>query len=474
MAFRRRATAARFLLRSLSLRGATFLLALLAVTVGAAMTATMLGIKSDLGAKMSRELRRYGPNLLVAPAAPPGKDPGSLDPRAVARAAGGGGPSGASPPIVLCPMLLVTGTVRAERAPSGASGDADAAPPGESLFTRGAAATLVGADLESLREIYPSWRVEGAWPQPGEEAALMGSSLAKRARITPGSLVLLRVPILGRNQAPAPAPHGAQGRPAHAALPSAPIAEARGMAPGEESGGRRAPMPAPRHAADSAEPLPGAAPKFREVRLRVAGLLTTGEAADEEAFLALPALRQGSGSGDASLSLIALSVDGGAEAVDRAAERITRETGASARPLRAIASAQGAILGKLDRMMVLLTLAVLALSGLCLVTTLMASVVERESEIGLMRSIGAGDVEIVTMFLGEVSLVGLAGGVAGLAIGAVGARIAGARLFGAAIELRAGVVPIVLGLSLALAIVSVLIPLRRALAVQPAAALRGD
>src|SRR6185369_12163471 len=62
-------TASRFLLRSLRLRGSTFLLALLAITVGSTLTATMLGIRADLGAKMSRELRRFGPNLLLVPRA---------------------------------------------------------------------------------------------------------------------------------------------------------------------------------------------------------------------------------------------------------------------------------------------------------------------------------------------------------------------------------------------------------------------
>jgi hypothetical protein len=65
----RLAIAARFLLRSLTLRGPSFLLALLAVTTGATVTAVMLNLKADLATKMSTELRRYGPILLVPPAA---------------------------------------------------------------------------------------------------------------------------------------------------------------------------------------------------------------------------------------------------------------------------------------------------------------------------------------------------------------------------------------------------------------------
>ena len=47
---------ARFLLRSLSLRHASFFLALLAVTVAATLAATLLGIRADMRVKMSGEV----------------------------------------------------------------------------------------------------------------------------------------------------------------------------------------------------------------------------------------------------------------------------------------------------------------------------------------------------------------------------------------------------------------------------------
>ena len=148
--------------------------------------------------------------------------------------------------------------------------------------------------------------------------------------------------------------------------------------------------------------------------------------------------------------------------------------GIEARPAHAIALAEGALLGRLDRMMLLLTLVVLVLSGLCLVTMLMSMVVEREPEIGLARAIGAGDGEILGMFLGEVGLLGVIGALAGSAFGAILVRVIGGRLFGAAIEPRLSIVPAVLLASLLICLAAVLVPLRRALSIQPAAALRGD
>ncbi len=175
------------------------------------------------------------------------------------------------------------------------------------------------------------------------------------------------------------------------------------------------------------------------------------------------------------MSFAALSVEGGPRAVESSAARIAAALpGVEARPVRAIALAEGALLGRLDRMMLLLTLVVLVLSGLCLVTMLMSMVVERESEIGLARAIGAGDGEIFKMFLGEVGLLGAIGALAGTAIGAILVRVIGSGLFGAAIEPRLSVVPAVVLASLLICFVAVLIPLRRALSIQPAAALRGD
>jgi hypothetical protein len=77
---------ARLLLRSLRRRGAALGLALVAVATGSGVAATMLTLKTDLRAKMSREVRRFGANLLVVPAE---ARPGASLEEAAVRAAGG-------------------------------------------------------------------------------------------------------------------------------------------------------------------------------------------------------------------------------------------------------------------------------------------------------------------------------------------------------------------------------------------------
>ncbi len=371
---RRWVTSARFLLRSLNMRGPAFLLALLAVTVGATVTATVLNLKAGLQEKMSRELRAYGPNLLIVPRAAATLDEQALD--AVPGALGS--------QVNLVPVLIAGGTAA------------------------GHAATIVGADFESLRRLYPGWRIEPApTAPPAGPTCVLGAALARRAGRRPGDPIEIGTAA-------------------------------------------------------------------RKAALAVESVVSTGEAEDEQVFVPL-AFLQDLLDRPGRVSFAALSIDGGASEVERAGAAIDRALPrAQARPLRAIAMAQGAILDRLDRMMLLLTLVILVLSGLCLVTTLMSMVVEREAEIGLARAIGAGDGEIFRMFLGEVGLLGVLGALAGLLLGAGVTRLIGRGLFGAAIEPRLSVVPVVLGLSMVICLIAVYVPLRRALAIQPAAALRGD
>jgi putative ABC transport system permease protein len=87
---------------------------------------------------------------------------------------------------------------------------------------------------------------------------------------------------------------------------------------------------------------------------------------------------------------------------------------------------------------------------------------------------GGGDHDVLRMIAGEVTVLGVAGGLIGLGLGAAAARLIGKGLFGAAIQPRAEVVPWVLLIAVAVCWVAVVVPLRRALAIRPALALRAE
>ena len=385
---RRMRTSARFLVRSLALRHTSFLLALLAVTVAATLTAALLGMRADLRLKMSHELKGFGPNVLITPSE--GTTPASLEQARVAALGAMLRSEGFPSDTEISGMLLAAGRVRKAEAGGGWED-----------------ATTVGADFTTLPRQNPSWKLEGTWPGEKSDDCVLGTALAGRLALTPGAAAEISTGSLVR-------------------------------------------------------------------RCVVSGLLSTGESEDDELFVPLGRLQEDLGM-PGRLSLAALSVGGGASDAVRAAGVAQRFVhGSSSRVLWQVASAQGALLGKLDRLAVSLSVAVFLLCGLCVMTTLLFIVLEREPEIGLMRSLGAGDGEILVMFLGEVTLLACLGAAAGILLGMATARLVGQQLFDTPISPRLEIVPAVLALSLGICWISVLIPLRRALTIQPADALRGN
>jgi putative ABC transport system permease protein len=93
---------------------------------------------------------------------------------------------------------------------------------------------------------------------------------------------------------------------------------------------------------------------------------------------------------------------------------------------------QEQMLDVLGSVLNILTLAVGALGGISLLvggvgilTIMTISVTERKAEIGLLRAIGAGRGQILSLFMGEAVVLSSIGGLAGLIIGAGGAWLLG-------------------------------------------------
>jgi putative ABC transport system permease protein len=85
----------------------------------------------------------------------------------------------------------------------------------------------------------------------------------------------------------------------------------------------------------------------------------------------------------------------------------------------------------LDLLLGLVGSIALTVASLGIVNTMVMSILERTREIGVMKAIGGGDADVRKIFLVEASLIGLLGGVSGIALGwAVGRVInAGANYY---------------------------------------------
>jgi putative ABC transport system permease protein len=148
--------------------------------------------------------------------------------------------------------------------------------------------------------------------------------------------------------------------------------------------------------------------------------------------------------------------------------------GVEVRAIRQVAEGEGRILTRVSSLMWLVTIAALFAAALAVGATSATTVLERRSEIGLMKALGASHRAVVAFFAAEQLLLAVAGGFAGYVLGIVLARALGIGIFGIAPAVRPILLPIVLLLAAAVALLGSFVPLERASRVDPAPVLRGE
>lgn len=145
-----------------------------------------------------------------------------------------------------------------------------------------------------------------------------------------------------------------------------------------------------------------------------------------------------------------------------------------ARSVKQLVSAEMNVLNKIENMMFLVAIIALFASALGVMTTMTTSVIERKKEIGLMKSIGAENRKIMTLFLSEATLIGLIGGFLGYGIGIILSQFIGISVFDTSISPRIEIIPIIVAISIGITLIASIIPVRHANRVEPAIVLRGE
>ena len=135
---------------------------------------------------------------------------------------------------------------------------------------------------------------------------------------------------------------------------------------------------------------------------------------------------------------------------------------------------EGRILSRLRLTMLLVAIVILTAASLSVGTTLVAMVMDRQKEYGAMKAIGAEDSDLLRLFLVELGGLGLGGGIIGYALGMFVAQPIGRSLFNSPVAPRLTVFVIILIISLAVAMLSGILPIRRIKEVEPAIILKGD
>jgi putative ABC transport system permease protein len=383
----------------------------------------MIGIALGIGDKISHEARAYGANLVVTP------EEDSLD--------------------------VQIGSVNLKPAASGAYLDESALPKIKGIFWRnniaaftpelpatvqlnGADTTLLGTyfaksvkfgtdqSTAGARTTFPWWKVRGAWPDDDSQDVLVGEKLASLLNLQPGADLKI---------------NGAQHR--------------------------------------------------------VSGSLSTGSAEDDQVVAPLPVAQAILGKPGAIRKIFVSAVTKPEDAFARrnpdslspadrdrwycspypqsiAYQLQEAIPHSRAEQIRQVAQNEGNVLSRITGLMLLITLAALFTSGLAVSAAMATAMFERRTEVGLMKALGAGHASLSSIFITESVLLACAGGVVGFLLGALLTREIGREIFGSSIDVQPVLLPVILGISIAVTFGGSAVAIRRAVKYDPVLALRGE
>jgi putative ABC transport system permease protein len=398
------------------------LLAGVAIMLGVGVATAMIAVATDIGDKISRELRTYGANLIVTPQEDtldveiggvnlkPPSDGAYLNEADLPKIKGMFWRNNI---VGFAPMLPVA--VADEKKLT-------------LLGTYFSHHVVFGQQdfVTGVRTTHPWWKVQGAWPDDNSQDVLLGDHLAARLGRRPGE----EIEIAGQ----------------------------------------------PR---------------------RIAGILSTGGAEDDQIVAPLALAQQILGKPGAVRRIYVSAVTKPEDAFARRdpkslspemydrwycspyAQSIAFQLQEAiphshAEQIRQVAQNEGAVLTRIQGLMLLITLAALLASALAVSASMATAVIERRSEVGLMKALGAGNLAVAVLFFAEATLLALLAGAVGFAGGALLARQIGHSIFDSQITVQPVLLPVILTIAVLVTFVGSAAAIRRAVKFDPVYALRGD
>jgi putative ABC transport system permease protein len=400
------------------------LLAGVAIMLGVGVAAAMIAVATDIGDKISRELRTYGANLIVTPQEDtldveiggvnlkPPSDGAYLNEADLPKIKGMFWRNNI---VGFAPMLPVSVAVGDEKSLT-------------LLGTYFSHHVVFGKQdfITGVRTTHPWWKVQGAWPDDDSNDVLLGDHLAARLGRRPDQ----QIDIAGQ----------------------------------------------PR---------------------RIAGILSTGGAEDNQIVAPLALAQQILGKPGAVRRIYVSAVTKPEDAFARRdpkslspamydrwycspyAQSIAFQLQEAiphshAEQIRQVAQNEGTVLTRIQGLMLLITLAALLASALAVSASMATAVIERRSEVGLMKALGAGNLAVAVLFFAEATLLALLAGAVGFAGGALLAREIGHSIFDSQITVQPVLFPVILAIAVLVTFVGSAAAIRRAVKFDPVYALRGD
>jgi putative ABC transport system permease protein len=138
-----------------------------------------------------------------------------------------------------------------------------------------------------------------------------------------------------------------------------------------------------------------------------------------------------------------------------------------------VAESEGSILQKTQLLMLLLTILSLICSALAISNLVTANVIERSTEIGLLKALGATNTAVAMLILTEIFIIALVGGFFGYFIGFGFAQIIGHTVFGSFVEPKMIIIPLALIMVILITFLGSLPALRIMMFLRPTDVLHG-
>ncbi len=412
----------RLLSKAIQRRKLRIALAVMAVVMGASIASTLLSISFDINDKMGKELKSYGANILLLPSEE-GTFINESELYKMKTIFWRHNILGYSP--------YLSDTVKikdSEIVLSGTYFEEDIRIPGfkKSFIGKRKAEEKEAGFKTGVRTIAKWWKVEGEWPESGE--VLAGTGAAEKLNIKQGDLIRAD---FGHNNATY-------------------------KVSGILSTGRDEDDQIIASLSDAQELFN----RPDEVDRVVVSALTTPEPQENIDLATLPPEEYEIWYCTPYISSIMLQIE---EVID-----------ANARPIRQVADSEGKLLRKFEGLMFLVTAIAMISASLGVSATMSTAIFERRREIGLMKAIGADGTQISQLFFAEAVVIGAIGGTIGIIIGSALARMVGLWVFGAVVN-PSLLSALVSGmLSIGVALLGSLLPVRRAVEIEPSIILRGD
>ena len=359
----------RMLVRAAVLRRGRAVSALFAMVVAAAVATAMLNLYVDVQAKLRREFRNYGANIILV-----GRDGASLPADALAKVdsvlAGRG---------IAAPFGLVVAR----------TGD-------------GQPIVVAGVDFDRVRQLDRWWSVSN-WPASPQQALI---------------------------------------------------------------GVRALPTVAPKNQAFDLSF------KGRTLHVTPAGTVQTGAAEDSRIYVSLTDFQSWT---RVQPSTIEVAASGSPEEVTGILNQLTRAIPAGdVRPVRQIMEGEARVLGKTRATLLAAAALIILTAALCVLSTLMGWVFDRRRDFAIMKALGASGRLLNGFFAAEAAVLGAIGAIIGFVVGIGIAAWIGRVNFHAPVVPRLSVLPVVLAGSMAVTLLSAILPISLLRRVQPAIILRGE